>query len=232
MQEIDRKYLTNLKKNLIEAACEGYENMKPGRFETAISKAPDLGSNRRIQLADGNWQNEWQDPEGLHPGYFDPTVHIAGIRRPSGKLELLIVNYGCHPAVLGPGSLTISADYPGYMKDFIEAETGIETVMFLLSGSGNINPRICLMTDEKLAQSMGYKLAKVVIAELPNLLPVDGKEVKYFKAPWEIVRTRDAYISETNPASSRGDIVRTEISAFRAGKMRIIFIHGELFSVA
>ena len=230
LADVDRRYMASLEAALVEAALEAYGGAVQGRFETAVTKAPELGSNRRIQLPDGRWENEWQDPEGRHPGYFDPTVMIAAIRRPGGRLESLVVNVGCHPVVLGPESLAVSADYPGYMKDRIEAKTEVSAAIFLQAGGANINPRICIKDDGRYAEGVGSNLAAIVLEALPRLAPVGGREVRCRRVPWRIVRTRDAYKPAGHQTKKKGEVIETEISAFRAGELAVVFLPGELFS--
>jgi len=128
------------------SATEAWRSAVPGCFETAWTEAPHLGSNRRVLMADGTWGNEWQDPDGKHPGYFDLTVMLVGVRRPDGRLAALVVGYGCHPVTLGPSNLDISGDYPGYVKDYLENHGVAPVVSFINTGGGNINPRDAIGT--------------------------------------------------------------------------------------
>ena len=49
------------------------------------------------------------------------------------------MNFACHPVVLGPENLEISADYPGAMMAYVEREIGGQC-LFLQGSAGDINP--------------------------------------------------------------------------------------------
>ncbi len=228
--EIDADYLEGFKAALAQLVADAYEARRPGAFETAWTSAPTIGSNRRIESEDGQWTNEWQDPEGEHPGFFDPAVLLVGVRRPDGELDGLLVNYGVHPVVLGPSSLAISADYVGYMKDAVEGRDVAGTVLFAQAGGANINPRVCIMVGEEYPREVGQALADVVLDAVGDLAPVPGGPVRSHVEPWTIVRTRDAMKRKSRPGSNTGDEICTEIMVLRAGDLGFVSLPGELFS--
>jgi hypothetical protein len=228
--EADSQYLSHLEGRLAAVVAEALRKARPGRFEVAWTEAPALGSNRRVQLADGKWGNEWEDPEGKHPGHYDPAVMLVGVRRPRGKLDALVVNYGCHPVVLGPSSLDISADYVGYMKDALEASGVASTVIFALAGGANINPRVCIKVGAEYPRAMGERLGQIVAGAVPRLSSLPGGRVASHREPWKILRGRDAYKGADMPGSKTGDTIATEIMALRAGELGIVSLPGELFS--
>ncbi len=172
----DQAYLNALPDQLADLVREAWWRAAPGRFESAAIEVPELGSNRRVQQADGTWGNEWQDPEGRHPGFFDPTALLVGVRRPSGRLDALVVNYGVHPVVLGPDSRDISADYPGYLKDAIETSGDAALVLFILAGGANINPRHCIQVGADHPRRVGEALAARVRSALSRLTPLPTGE--------------------------------------------------------
>jgi hypothetical protein len=228
--DTDLAYLDELKKNLAQVATEAWNSAAPGSFEVAHTAAPDLGSNRRIQQDDGTWGNEWNDPDGRHPGYFDPLVVLVAVRRPDGSCDALLVNYGCHPVTLGPSSLAISPDYPGYVKDAIEANGSFGTCLFALAGGANINPRVCIQVGEEFPKTMGQRLADIVLKATADLSPVATGKVAARQEPWDIVRTRTSPKAVARSNHQKGDTICTEIQALRAGELGIVGIPGELFS--
>lgn len=228
--EIDAAYNEALEEKLADLVAAAAAAAAPGQFEVAWTVAGELASNRRIEQADGTWTNEWQDPEGRHPGYVDPAVLLVGVRRPDGRLDALLVNYGCHPVTLGPSSLDISPDYVGYMKDALEANGAVGTTMFALAGAGNVNPRLCIQVGAEHPKSNGERLAAIVKAALGKLRPVAPGRVAARQEPWTVVRTRDAIKRKDRPGTKTGDAIETEIQAFRAGDLGLVSLPGELFS--
>lgn len=226
----DRRYMESLADALVELAAESVDRAAEGSFRTAMTEAPRLGSNRRIAGADGVWINEWRDPEGRHPGYFDPSLLIVSVQRPAGARDGLLVNYGCHPVVLGPDSLAVSADYVGYMKDALERGGLARTALFALAGAGNVNPRDCILTDSGAPRAMGEELARIAAEAVPRLTEAGGAGVASARLPWDIVRTRDAYKPAGGGVKRTGETIRTEVAALRAGNLVFLGVPGELFS--
>jgi neutral ceramidase len=228
--DADTVYLSELKRGLTALAERAAASAAPGRFETAETQAPGLSANRRVTLEDGTWGNEWEDPDGRHTGYNDPAVLLGVVARPDGTREALLVNFGCHPVTLGPSSLEISPDYPGYLKDTLERGGAAKTAIFLLAGAGNINPRVCIRTGDAYPRLMGEALAASIFPALGRLLPAGGGTVGTASIPWRIVRTRDAFKFRGQPAPNAGDTLETELVALSAGDVGFIGIPGELFS--
>lgn len=223
---IDRDYEVELEDTLVRLMQEAWRQRQPGAFEIAEGAAPELASNRRVR-SDGAWTNEWRDPQGRHDGYFDPALMLTGVRRTDGSLDALMVNYGCHPVVLGPSSLAISADYPGYLKHALESSGLARTALFVLAGAANINPRVCIEVGAEHPRRMGEALAARARQASSGLRPARGGEVRSASIPWTLVSARSwAAGSERR----RGDRIETEVMALRAGGLVILGIPGELFS--
>jgi len=72
-------------------------------------------------------------------GPVDTEVGVIRIDDASGSPLAALVNYTCHAVVLGSDNLLISADYPGYVMDFVEKNLGIPT-LFVNGACGDINP--------------------------------------------------------------------------------------------
>lgn len=215
----DHVYRERLEQVLAGLVAEAQRAAAPGRFEVTQTEAPDLGHNRRV-VEGGACRNEWEDPQGLHAGYFDPTVALLGVRRGDGTLEALLVSFGCHPVTLGPANLMISPDYVGYLKDFAEARGGVRTAVFALAGAADINPRECIRTDADIPARMGQRLGQVAVEALARLRPIAAGPIASVQESWTFEQTRNG---QTRP-------VTTEIQALRAGDLALLGIPGELFS--
>ena len=192
-----------------------------------MDRGAQFGSNRRVLRPNGVWENEWKDYEGKHTGYFDPTVLLVAVRRPDGRRDALLVNYGCHPVVLGPSSMRISADYVGYMKDYLEARGAAGTAMFALAGGGNINPRICIMVGAEHPRRMGERLGQIVLDAAAKLYPVAAGPVRVARSEWKLLSKRD-WGKGSGREKSRE--ITSEVQALRAGDLCFLAVPGELFS--
>jgi hypothetical protein len=227
LAQVDLDYGPWLADRLVELVAQAVEAAAPGRFEVAWMDAPPLASNRRVQSTDGVWSNEWRDPDGKHPGYVDPSVMLVGVRREDGCLAVLLVNYGCHPVTLGPRSIKISADYPGYLKDLLEARHPGLLAMFALAGAGNINPRVCIQVGARYPRAMGEALGEAVLAAMVKLHPVAAGVVAVASRSWELVSKRQW---RDTAGREQGKAITTEVMALRAGDLAIVSVPGELVS--
>jgi neutral ceramidase len=105
-----------------------------------------IGFNRRYLETDGAVQMFWRNEPKISTTFpVDPTVGVIRIDRridqSHGNPIAILVNYACHPVVLGPDSFNYSADYPGEMRRVIEQSLGHDSMAFFLQGApGDINP--------------------------------------------------------------------------------------------
>ena len=227
LPEIDHQCRVEIEQRLVQLVIDANANIAPGTFEVAWASAPDLAHNRRVVGPDNVCTNEWEDPDGQHTGYYDPTVMILAVRRPDDHLAALLVNYGCHPVTLGPQSLAISSDYVGYMKDYLEEHNAADTTLFALAGAANINPRVCIHVGEEYPRTMGRALGEIVHAALPQLAPVAPGPVASHSQPWRFTPRHDG---PSNTGRKKDQPYDTEVLALRAGDLAFVCLPGELFS--
>jgi len=72
-------------------------------------------------------------------GPVDAEVGIIRIDDLAGNPMAVLINYACHAVVLGPDNLLISADYPGFVMNFVERNLGVPA-LFVNGACGDINP--------------------------------------------------------------------------------------------
>jgi hypothetical protein len=108
---------------------------------------------------------------GCNPG--GPVDHELGVIRidsTDGKPLACIVNYACHPTVLGPENRLVSPDYPGHMRNVVEDLTGAGCI-FLQGAAGNIGPRETFVADAAVARRLGTLLGVEAARVFLNLSP-------------------------------------------------------------
>jgi hypothetical protein len=225
--EAERQYCEQLERTLADVAADAWNAREPGRFEVAWTEAPQLAHNRRVVGDDGRCTNEWEDHEGRHVGQWDPAVMLVGVRRPGGRLAALLVNFGCHPVVLGPRSMAISSDYVGYLKDKLESDRIAPTVLFALAGAGNVNPRTCIQVGSRHPIRMGEQLAEIVCEAVDHLRPLGDGGAAVARRSWRFV-SRRAWREGYH--RTQGAEIETEIQALRAGDLALVGLPGELFT--
>jgi neutral ceramidase len=121
-----------------QVIAEAAAALEPARIGSGFGMTY-IGHNRRRTLADGSLEMLWRDEPGVSTSPVDPTVGVIRIDHADGRPLAILVNYACHPVVLGPDNLKYSADYPGEMRNAIEEALG-GTAFFLQGAPGDINP--------------------------------------------------------------------------------------------
>jgi hypothetical protein len=164
---------------MVEAIGQARAAMFPATLEFATGNVT-LGFNRR-KVADGRATMWWRNQEKLPSHPVDPTVSALIIKDSSAKTRAVLVNYACHPSVLGPDNLQYSADYPGAMKRYVESQIPGAMCMFVQGGAGDINPYrdkepVSLGTNHgfDVVDEMGQQLGKTVVAMQVRAHPING----------------------------------------------------------
>jgi hypothetical protein len=133
------------------AAVEAARSAQPVRVAAGLGLS-DIGVNRDLRLADG------RVIVGCNPnGFCDREVGVLRIDTLSGEPLACIVNYACHPTVLGPGNKLISPDYPGSTRQIVEQVTGA-TCFFLQGAAGNVGPVETFVAEAAVARRLGTRL--------------------------------------------------------------------------
>lgn len=177
---------------MVEAIGKAKGAMAPSSIEFASGEIY-LGFNRR-KVAGGRAAMWWRNEEKLPSHPLDPTVGVLLIKDAAQKTRAVLVNYACHPSVLGPDNLQYSADYPGAMKRYVESRIPGAMCLFVQGGAGDINPyrdkEPVAGSGFQAVEEMGRELGKYVVSRLGHAKPVTGplrtfSEVLEVKNRWK-----------------------------------------------
>lgn len=168
----------------IEAAAKA---MMPARIGNGWGQVY-LGFNRRYLRPDGSVEMFWRNETKVSTTFpVDPTVGVIRVDRTDGSPIAVLVNYACHPVVLGPENLDYSADYPSEMRRFVEQEMG-GMAFFLQGAPGDINPyydKTPLIEDaiavmKQTGRTLGaeaVRVARVITTRVPASPRIQSKTV-------------------------------------------------------
>ena len=120
------------------AIVEAAANTVPARLGIGWGEVRE-GHNRRRVREDGTVEMLWENRERVPTHPVDYKLAVIRVEGRDGRPLATLVNFACHPVVLGPENLLISADYPGVLARLVDAEIGGQT-MFLQGAAGDINP--------------------------------------------------------------------------------------------
>lgn len=169
----------------VAAAKEALADMAAATILSGQQEIEGMNFVRHYKMQDGtyagsNFGSFSNSPIIGHTVEGDHKMTLVKFDRPEGKEDVLLVNWAAHPDhghTIGRNN--ISADFPGFLRDKIEADTGMK-VAYFTGASGNMNPDSKIQ-DEKHnldVKAYGEKLAELAIAALPSLTPVESSGIK------------------------------------------------------
>ena len=170
--ELIGPYLESMAAQTIKLARETQENLQPATI---------LYGTGRCSLA--AHRDFWDEENQLWACGYDPatpaddTVLIARAHAEDGTLLATLVNYACHPTTLAWDNTLISPDYPGAMRETIEAATG-GPCLFLQGASGELGPVEGYVGDTSVADRNGRQLAYAALSAIESL-PAPNTRFEY-----------------------------------------------------
>ena len=127
-------------------------NLEKARIGVGKGEVYTVGLNRR-------------DPKGP----MDPEVGVIRVDNAGGEPRAVLMNFACHPTVLGSSNYLYSADYPGYAMRTVETALGEGVqAMFMNGACGNISTRFTRREQtfreaERLGSILGSEALRVAL---------------------------------------------------------------------
>ena len=90
-------------------------------------------------------------------GFVDHEVLVTAIDDLDGRPVATLVNYACHPTIMGPDNKLITPDYPGPVRETVESVIG-GTCLFLQGAAGNQGPIEGFTGDTSVYRRLGKQL--------------------------------------------------------------------------
>ncbi|MCL5110140.1 MAG: neutral/alkaline non-lysosomal ceramidase N-terminal domain-containing protein [Chloroflexi bacterium] len=160
-------YVASLPGRIAGAVWEANNNLRSARLAAGRGHS-DINVNRRLKqegLYDGkvflgrNWQ-----------GFADHEVVVARLDDEDEHPIATIVNFGCHPTIMGHLNKYITPDYPGVVKRVVEQMVGGKC-LFLQGATGNVHAIRDYTGDlavyRRLGTLLGLEAAKVALGLSP-----------------------------------------------------------------
>ncbi len=128
----------------------------------------------------------------LETGFLpvDREIPFMLVSEPDGKLRALLFHYACHPSILGPDNLLITADWPGFTRRILQQDLGDDVSILYLKGTeGNINTgysagisslgvKIPTRTYET-AERVGRIIAESLLSALEAAKPLKSSLIRF-----------------------------------------------------
>ncbi len=129
-----------------------------------------INVNRRPALENGtlftgrNWE-----------GVVDHEVGVVAFNDNEGNPIATILNYACHPTILGPANKLLSPDYPGTTRKVVEQYAG-GLCLFLQGAAGNCGPTHGFIGEVAVAEWLGNRLGLEAARVRLEIDPMPRKE--------------------------------------------------------
>ena len=123
-ESVDSHYMNTLAKGIVEAVTNAWRDRFPARVGVGGGHVEGVGVNRR---------SSDQKP-------VDEQIGIIKVTDADGRTRAVLMNYSCHPTVLGPDNLKVTGDFPAFAVKEIESTLGEGGLAMFVNGTqGNIS---------------------------------------------------------------------------------------------
>lgn len=153
---IDQAHAASLPYRIAGAVRLAADRRAPARVGHGRGRAR-IAINRREVVGEG------QTILGENPdGPVDDAVDLLRIEFADGTPCATLVNYACHPVIIGPRSLQVSADWVGYARQAFEAAIGTH-MLFVQGACADLNPLGGVQSDYANCERLGGEFAEEVL---------------------------------------------------------------------
>jgi len=216
----DLEYLDGVCVKLAEAINEAVDHLQPAKVKIATGKA-------QGKIAYNYYAER----------LYDPRCHVIQVLSATGQPIATLVNYACHPEVIGPGQGILCPDFVGPLCDRIQ-ERNAGTALFMNSAQGGMVTADCRGPNGKDTQTwdeclrIGRLLADealrivgdATVQENPTLFC--GNTAVEFPVENEMLRTVVKLSPLGFQLSDRGSVT-APINVVNLGNAQILTIPGE-----
>jgi len=123
-ESVDTNYMDSLARSIQGSVTTAWRERFQARVGVGVGHVEGVGVNRR----------------SLDQRPVDEEIGIIKIEDEAGVTRAVLINYACHPTVLGPDNLLVSGDFPAFaIKEIEEAIGPNGFAMFVNGTQGNIS---------------------------------------------------------------------------------------------
>lgn len=177
-------FTANYFKKLALAAKKALEDRAPATVSMGNTHAEDLVFVRRYILEDDTIQGARGNNSECttikdHVWEANDILQIVRFSR-KDKKDILVTNLGAHATFNGATTKTdLSADFPAGIRDYVEYNSDC-LVAYFIGAAGDQTPTTDIREENHRMNYFAYgeKIGEIICDYLPNLSPVEGKEVK------------------------------------------------------
>ena len=169
---LDQRFMDFLADGIVESVISAWTSRVPARVGVGAGRVEGIGVNRR----------------SVDKKPVDEEIGIIKVEDVSGRLRAVLINYSCHPTVLGSDNLLATGDFPYFAVDRIERELGDDGFAMFVNGTqGNISmghsselSAIGVITPGRTfehAEELGISLAEATLSALAHIKTKDTAKI-------------------------------------------------------
>jgi neutral ceramidase len=215
-ESVDANYMQRLAEAIVESVVTAWHHRFPARVGVGAGRVTGIGVNRRT-------------PDKLP---IDEEVGIIKITGAAGRLRATLINYACHPTVLGPDNLLATGDFPAFAIEGVEKALGEGGFAMYVNGTqGNISmghsselSAIGVITPGRTferAAELGRRLAEATLAALPEIETNDNPALGAISLPVELPLKPLPTMAEAEQVLREADKRLTDLNGNTAGAEEI-----------
>lgn len=176
-------YLDLYKAAIVQVAQEALADLAPAKMYSTTTQVEGLSFVHHYTLEDGSVEDPYygffNSKITGHAAEGDNTMRLVKVER-GDKPAVLMINWQCRPTLVGSKENTqLSSDFIGYLRDKVEADTGMKTIYFT-GAYGELSPTSLIESENHGldVKAYGEKLAEYAMnAVSGELTPVGGKSI-------------------------------------------------------
>jgi hypothetical protein len=210
-ESLDAQYMARLQDAIVGAIEAAWQTRFEARVGVGTGRIASLGVNRR-------------SPDGLP---VDREIGLVRVDDTQGRTKGVLVNYGCHPTVLGPDNLLASGDFPNMTIERLEQRLGERSFAMYINGAqGDISvghsselSAIGVITPGRTferATELGHELAEAVLEALPAIGMHEDLTLRFATLEAEFPLKTYPTLDETRKALDQAKTRLDEMPANRA----------------
>ncbi len=216
-RSVDGAYLADLKERLFQTISLSLDlELEVVALKTSSVRVSGVAKNAR-------------DPEIL-----DDELTVLQFLSHDPSPLVTLMDYPCHPEVLWEENPHITSDYPGCLRQVVEAQTGAPCIFFSGALGGMMTPDVEDHSFEE-AEEMGVKLAEVGLGALHKADTVRIKDYALGFARHEFTAKLQNPLFKIaihrgllpDPRDKRGRVT-TEVNLIQIGDCWLVTVPGEL----
>ena len=175
---VDSHYMDKLALGIEEAVDNAWRGRLPARVGVGVGRVEGVGVNRR---------SPDQKP-------IDDQIGIIRVTDLEDRTQAVLINYACHPTVLGPDNLLVTGDFPAFAVQTLESSIGPNGFAMFVNGTqGNISmghsselSAIGVITPGRTferAAELGELLARATLEQLNSIAVDDSPTLEAVTLP-------------------------------------------------